>query len=430
LSASRLLRGCFVLAVALGSEAAPAQSRDGSGAEGAVEHFWSQQRITAWARADYYQSSNNLDGERNLLGATLQMKALPRLTEQADGKVEVRLAAPDSSSRRGYGPQTELLESYMTLHFERADLRLGKQVIAWGRADGINPTGNLTPRNYRVLLPLEEDQRFGTWGSRLDLYLSRALTFELFASTFFEPAQFPLPTGAAALESRVPGHSVHDGEVGVKLSKVSGDFDCSLSYYNGYSLLPALIAAPAVIQLYYPRTQVLGADFARNFGRFGFRSEIAYTLPQRQANPDPNASRRRLFWVGGVDRTFFDNLNLNLQYFVRWTPGYEKPADLSDPRALSSAAVNALVGGQERGATPGITFRVSDQWLNDTLRAELLSFIDLARGDQYLRPLITYDFSDRIRFLLGANLYGGPRDSPFGILKPDSGVFMELRFAL
>ena len=429
LSASRILCGCGVLAAALlGSRAAQAQSSEDPGS--AVARFLSEQRITTWARADYYQSSNNLDGERNFLGGTLQAKALPRLTDWIDGKVELRLTAPDLRDRRGYRPQSQLLEGYTTLHFKRADLRIGKQIVAWGRADGINPTDNLTPRDYRVLLPLEEDQRFGTWGARLDTYLSQALTLEMFASTFFEPAQFPLPTAGTDVVIRQPGHSVHNGEVGVKLNKASGDFDWSVSYYRGYSLLPTVASADTVFQLYYSRVQVIGADCARNYGRFGFRSEIAYTLPQDHSSIDPNANRRRLFWVNGLDRTFFENLNLNVQVFLRWTPHYQKPEELPEPMARVADTLNAIIDGQEVTTSPGITFRVSNQWLNNTLRAEVLSLINLARGDHYLRPLISYDVSDKMRVLFGGNFYGGPRDTPYGIQRPDNGLFTEVRYAL
>jgi len=414
--------------VAFGSTAVHAQSDDDSSS--AVERFLRQERVTTWVRADYYESSNNLDGERNLLGGTLQMKALPRLAELVDGKIEARVTAPDIRGRPGYGVHSELLEGYATLHFKRVDLRLGKQIVAWGRADGINPTDNLTPRDYRVLLPLEEDQRFGTWGARLDAYLSQELTFETFVSTFFEPAQFPLPTDGAAVVTRQPGHSIRNGEVGVKLNKSGGHFDWSFSYYRGYGLLPFVASAASAFQLYYPRMQVLGADWARNYGRFGFRSELAYTLPENQPGADPNANRRRLFWVNGVDRTFFENLNLNVQLFLRWMPRYQNPAELANPMARTTGALNSIIDGQERGASPGITFRVSDQWLNDTLRVELLFLGNLARGDHYLRPLITYDVTDKTQVLFGANLYGGPRDAPYGLQRADNGVFTEFRHAL
>jgi hypothetical protein len=176
--------------------------------------------------------------------------------------------------------------------------------------------------------------------------------------------------------------------------------------------------------------QVLGADCARNFGRFGFRSELAYVLPEEGESVDPNAQRNRLFWVSGLDRKFLENLNLNVQLFVRWVPHYDNPANVSDPTAERVGSLNAIINGQEGAVSPGMTFRVSNQWLNDTLRAELFSLANFRRGDYYLRPLITYDVSDRTRVLAGANLYGGSRNSQYGLQRPDSGVFVELRYAL
>ncbi|MBI3605573.1 MAG: hypothetical protein HY202_06050 [Nitrospirae bacterium] len=56
---------------------------------------------------------------------------------------------------------------------------VGKQIVVWGRADGINPTDNLTPHDFTVLLPFEDDQRFGTTALKLDLYITYAFTDHL-----------------------------------------------------------------------------------------------------------------------------------------------------------------------------------------------------------------------------------------------------------
>ena len=53
-------------------------------------------------------------------------------------------------------------EAYLDLSHGPLDLRIGKQIIAWGRADRINPTDNLTPRDYTLLVPDDDDQRLGT----------------------------------------------------------------------------------------------------------------------------------------------------------------------------------------------------------------------------------------------------------------------------
>src|SRR5262249_54766607 len=43
------------------------------------------------------------------------------------------------------------------------DLELGRQKLAWGRTDGVNPTDNLTPRDWTD--PLDE-QRLSPWALR------------------------------------------------------------------------------------------------------------------------------------------------------------------------------------------------------------------------------------------------------------------------
>jgi hypothetical protein len=407
---------------------ANAQDAGEASPSGSLLGFLRGQRVTTLLRMDYFQSSNSLDGAENFVGVTLQVKALPRITDALDGKIEWRGSARDLRDRHGYGPESDLLEAYITAHFGQADLRIGKQIIAWGRADGINPTDNLTPRDFVVLLPLEEDQRFGTTAIKLDMYLSQELTFTAFTSSFFEPDKFSLPTEGVSIQSTQPAHTASDAELAVKLSKTGGVFDWSVSYFDGYSSLPSVAAASSTLNLHYDRTQVLGADAARNFGRFGFRSEVAYTRPTDPNATDPNARNARLFWVAGADRTFLENLSVNLQFFLRWMPHYDDPHRLSNPNAQTAAAVNTIIDGQQAQTSYGMTTRVSKLWFNDTLQAEIFSVVNVVRGDHFVRPLITYTVSDHVKALLGANLYRGARDAQYGALGPDSGVFAEVRY--
>ncbi len=71
------------------------------------------------------------------------------------------MLATDGAIGQGGDTRTRLIEGYAAVHFARADLHLGKQIIAWGRADGINPTDNVSPCDFTLLLPFEDDQRFG-----------------------------------------------------------------------------------------------------------------------------------------------------------------------------------------------------------------------------------------------------------------------------
>ena len=415
----------MALLLVLGSATAGA---DEDGDTSVLDRVLKEERVTGWTRFDYFESSNSLDGAKDLFGGTAQLKALPKLGEAFDGKIEARFSAPDVRGREGEQPRGQLLEGYVTFHTSDADLRVGRQIIAWGRADGINPTDNLTPRNYRVLLPNDDDQRFGIWAARLNIYLPQSMTLTVFASPFFEPDDVPLPSDGPTFGLHRPSTSARNTVAAVKIDRTSDDLDWSLSYYRGFSLSPSVEQVSGNgVDLGYDRVDVIGTDLARNFGRFGVRSEVAYTLPSSDSI-DPNMDRSRLFWVAGIDRTFLEDLNLNVQFLLRWMPGRTDPQQIQNESARTASNLNAVVGGQEGKTSPGFTFRVSDLWLNNSLKAELFGVFNVTQSDGYLRPLVTYDINDKVRVTAGANIYLGPSQTQYGLLAPDNGVFTEVRY--
>ena len=74
---------------------------------------------------------------------------------------------------QGSAPGTfvDIREAYVNAYLGPFDLRLGKQIIVWGRADALNPTNNLTPVDFRIRSPLEDDIRLGNVGARAFLRL-------------------------------------------------------------------------------------------------------------------------------------------------------------------------------------------------------------------------------------------------------------------
>ncbi len=385
------------------------------------------QGLSGSLRLDYFRSSKDLDDRTDFLGGTAQLKLLPTFSSAVDGKVEARVTNPDIGD--GGGADSTLLEAYLTAHFAHADLRLGKQIVAWGRADGVNPTDNLTPHDFKVLLPFEEDQRFGLTALKLDYYVTPEYTFTFFSAPLSEPAKFPRPTGLGeALEKR-PAHGVF----ALKLNKTGGALDWSLSYFRGYSSLPdarLLGFGPAgpMLELHYDKIDVVGADFARNFGRYGVRGELAYISTGDRDGRDPAVKNPFLFYVLGVDRTFFENLNINLQLVGRRVHRFTDPETLTNPIERQIAIQNAITDGQQDRASYGLSSRISNKWLHDTLEAEILVFANFTRHNHFIRPMLTYAFTDHVKGTVGAEYYTGADETFFGQLKRNRGAFAELRY--
>lgn len=398
---------------------------------GGVPTFLQNQRVSGALRTDYFRSSKNFDDDTDFLGATVQIKALPAFNEGLDGKLELRISNP--AIGKGEETKSRLLEGYVTAHFGKTDLRIGKQIVAWGRADGINPTDNLTPRDFTVLLPFEDDQRFGTLAVRLDTSLSQEHTVTVFATPFFEPSKIPLPTNGSTFVYTAPAHTLSNTEIALKLEKVGEGLDWSASYFRGFSLLPDarfIRSGPSgpILEMHYNRITVLGADFARNYGRFGLRGEMAYVDTADDAGTDSGIKNPYLFWIIGVDRTYLDNLNVNLQFFQRRVRRYQNPESIPDPVGRDIAVLNAVLDGQRDRLSNGISFRVSNKWFNDTLEAELFTVLNLTRRDSFWRPLLTYAFNDDWKGTMGAEFYRGADDTQYGGLKPNRSVFVELRY--
>ena len=66
---------------------------------------------------------------------------------------------------------------------------------------------------------------------------------------------------------------------------------------------------------------------------------------------------------------------------------------------------------------------------NDTLESEIFAVINITRQDRYIRPLLTYNFSDHWNGALGGDIYQGLPDTQYGALRQNSSLFAEIRYS-
>jgi len=116
----------------------------------------------------------------------LQLELRSSLGSQAAifSAVEFREDQSDPSRKRIY-----LDEVYIDLYLGSFDFRLGKQIIVWGKADGINPTDNITPWDFSDFLDTE-DERIGVFALKANYYIGE-LTLEGILIPAFAPSLLP-----------------------------------------------------------------------------------------------------------------------------------------------------------------------------------------------------------------------------------------------
>lgn len=256
-------------------------------------------------------------GNTNIIG--IKISAYPNDHIAAVGNFELRntnfpdvFNAEDMGNRSKVEPLILRIEEaygdYYGFIFKNLDLRIGKQRIAWGTADGFNPTDYFGP--FDLENPLDFKKRLGVTGLRATYYFRDDVQFEAVYVPLFTPSilpvsvfgggfpvDLPMDVAISNMESHVetPETRVANMQVGYRLSWFIWRFDMSVSYYMGrhvlpvpysadvpsFQILPDGITADVDVRMYYPKTQAAGFDFACSIKGIGFRGEGAVYFPEK-----------------------------------------------------------------------------------------------------------------------------------------------------
>jgi len=384
--------------------------------------------LGGFIRTDYYSASKRLDDQHSLPGITFQPKALPKFGSWGDAKIEGRLT--DQDLRREGGVQGRLLEAYANLYFGSVDLRIGKQNIVWGRADALNPTDVLTPKDFTLLSAKdEEERRIGTVALKANYYHGN-YTLSLIWLPIFNPITIPLgtPPGFQLTEDKRSQGDWSDQGFAIKLDQTGGAIDWSVSYYYGLDLFPVgRPLSPTQTLLVHNRIHMIGADFARTLGRLGVRGEAAYMHTQDPAGTDPVIKNPYFYSVLGMDHDVTEDLNVNVQAYQRIIVNYQDMFQIQDPVVRNVAVLNVTFNQQLDRVQEGVSGRIKATWLNKTLEGELLGVWNANRSDFFLRPSLAYAFTDVWKGFIGWDIFNGRRQSFNGFFQPMTAFFAELR---
>lgn len=366
------------------------------------------------------QNTLNLNFEK--MGDRVAFKANPMLYSYGTDSIDFRLR-----------------EIYVDLFFDNFDIRIGKQQIVWGKADGVFITDIVSPLNLtEFLLPDFDEIRIGVYAAKVDYYLGNS-TIELIVkpvyagnetpssgSIWYKPPSFPAtPSYDYSKESITP--SLENSEVYLKYSLSSSaiDFDLMGAYVWGQTanmyvekefvmdslgnpVLNGLLITPE-----HHRLTVAGGSFTSTVKSFVVRGEAAWYNGQYFQTTDPTAEgalteKNYLHYVIGVDYGL-GNLKLSAQFIQKYIMDY-----------------NDFIEDDEFQNT--MTFLARYEAMRETLHFELFSYVGLNYGDALIRPKVTYDFSDSFSILLGSNIFVGDEEGSFGRYNDNSMLYTKIKY--
>lgn len=195
----------------------------------------------------------------------------------------------DVSDRTTGRPRFSVRRLTATLTRGKLTLDLGKQFIRWGKADLINPTDRLAPRDF---LNLVDSELLAVSGARASVETGGEI-FEVVWLPRFTPSRIPLlqqrwtpaPSGVAPIPlvdggAQWPTRS----QAGVRWSHAGAAFESSLSFFEGFNHLPDVAARPQPLSLpieigitrVYRPIRTYGADAAVPTRWLTVKGETAY----------------------------------------------------------------------------------------------------------------------------------------------------------
>jgi hypothetical protein len=397
-------------------------------------------RVTGYAETDHilYFEATDTAGRRGRNEVLTQIDGLAVFGRplRLFGTVELRADFADHDRDRVY-----VEELYADFTYKAFDLRVGRQMLAWGKTDLVNPTDHLSPRDFTD--PLEsDDERLGIWAVRPRIQLGdvqwEGAIVPVFTGSILPlgssrwsppfPSQVPNPLNPAQVvhlnyefaPAREPETTWANVQYATRVSGSFRGYDVSASYFDGWEDVPRLGreltitgAGTGTVRITpeHLRKHAVGGDLATVVGSFTLRGEAAFVSPDPLQGPD------HFQYVLGLERTFGDMMGRGGTFFLaQWIHSI-----LPDDFVASPLDFNYLF-------EKSTTLRVQH---NVTALTQIVveGLYEWARHGYYVQPQVSYRFGDHVRVEGFLDLLGGRETEFFGIFGDNRRLQVRLRYS-
>ena len=334
----------------------------------------------------------------------------------------------------------ELKEAYADLYgfpLPAVDVRLGRQRIAWGRADKISIVDNLNPDDLED--PWDFGRHLASDALKLSWYGDR-LTVQGVVIPIFTPARLEtgdlladgLPPDSTLSFTPLPGAAPDGATLGVRASFLLGNWDVACAYIRGRddiftvtnTVATGLPPAPLELTADYLRQQVVSVEISGMLGDLGLWAETAlFVCEERELVTDLTAAfgpltteTTRPYWkaLAGLDFTFPHGIYLNVQV-VRGLFSENSRESLGN--YLLIGLEWPLPGGRVRLGPLGLALEIDDLENPEETWALIVN------------PELSIMPREGVSFIFGLRSVSGTEETRFGRLKQRGELYARGEFS-
>jgi hypothetical protein len=363
----------------------------------------------------------------------------------------------------GHVQRTEWLRD-LYLDYENGPwfLRLGKQQVAWGQADGIPVLDRVHPFDLtEYWLQDFEYLRIPLWMANINFSPKINSNLQILIIPDFEGSTAAPPVAPFAFRSyrqyenwRVnqagvdvniyyPGRQFENSTFGVQWSDRIGDLNYTLNYLYGFyytarnTTIFTRFTPPAnfffKVDRAFKRYSLYGASFNKTFTRSGplqgitLRGDFAYYKDEPTYFGNVNTSSAQginrwdnIFWLIGADRYVATNWLVSFQ-FAQYIMQDAKPG------VGTFQTFNAYTYGPQDQVENIFSLRVSTDFMNERLKPEILwSLTDDGQGR--VSPKVNFEIRDNLWLTVGIHYFYGNEWDSNGQFRDQSQCYTHVKF--
>jgi hypothetical protein len=322
--------------------------------------------------------------------------------------------------------RSRLREGYLRYGFEKLDVKIGRQQIAWGQADGIIVADQVSPFDLEnFIIPKFDEIRLGVDALQLTYYFDSGRELELVYIAQFQSPDFPeddspwrfvtddqldaiatnlgvpVPPSIRIGGTDSPPDGLDHGEGGIRFKSYDAVADWAVGYLYSWDDRPYLYIDPTagLATPTHERYHLITAHAVAPVGPALLKVESALELDRRLNAFNPDTANDGFASKENVWRTLFGaDFKPKVPFWEQPDAGIQFIVDkVFSPESGLASEEDAFLA----------SLRLSAAYRNETIKPWILLIGGLRGENTWLQTRVDYEPVDNWRFTLEADLFFG-----------------------